>query len=104
MRLTKTAFADHDYGASLIGSYSLDAFQQVVRGIGDLQKLLGCDLSRARALVVGKLNGCALKSLTTELFTQRESKLGLSSFCRRLRFFKATLVDNYGFSSPALVL
>ena len=58
------AFADHNHGATLAGADGLDAFQQIVRRIGDLQKpLLGRDLGRARVLVVGQLNGRALRRL-----------------------------------------
>ena len=69
VRLTEAAFADHDHGASLAGADGLDAFQQVVRGVGDLQKLLGCDLGRACVLVVGQLDGCALEALAPEFFS-----------------------------------
>ena len=69
VRLAEAAFADHNHGATLAGADRLDAFQQVVRGIGDLQKLLGCDLGRARVLIVGQLDGRALEALAPEFFS-----------------------------------
>ncbi len=69
VRFTEAALTNHDHGATLVGANGLDAFQQVVRGIGDLQKLLGGDLGRASVLVVGQLDGRALESLAAEFFS-----------------------------------
>ena len=58
----ETAFSNHRDRTTLAGADRLDPLQQVVRWVGDLQKLLGGDLGRARPLVVGQLNGRALKA------------------------------------------
>jgi hypothetical protein len=41
MRLAEAPFADHDNRATLVGADGFDALQQIMRGIGDFQKLLG---------------------------------------------------------------
>ncbi|WP_254170750.1 hypothetical protein [Ralstonia sp. B265] len=69
VRLTETAFANHDHGAPLVGANSLNALQQIVRGIGDLQKLLGRNLGRASMLIVGQLDGRALEAFAPEFFS-----------------------------------
>ena len=69
VRLAEASLADHDHGTALVGADGFDALQQVVRGIGDLQELLGRDLGRTRVLVVGQLNSCALEVFAPEFFS-----------------------------------
>jgi hypothetical protein len=63
VRLTQSAFADHDYRATLIRADGLDALQKVMGRIRDLQKLLRGNLCCAGVGVVGELNGCPFEAL-----------------------------------------
>ena len=69
VRFTEAAFADHDNRATLIGADGFDALQQIVRGIGDFQKLPSRNLGRAGMLVVGQLDGRALESSAPKFFS-----------------------------------
>ena len=69
MRLTEASHPDDDHWAPLVGADGLDALQQVMGRIGDLQELLGRDLSRARIRVIGKLNGRPFEALAPEFFS-----------------------------------
>ena len=52
VRLTQTALTDHDHGAALVGADGLNALQQVMRGIGNFEKLFGSNLSGTSLLIV----------------------------------------------------
>ena len=70
VRLAETAFADNNHRTTLVWANRLYAFQQVMRGIGDRQKLLGGDLRRSGIRVVGQLDGRTLKALASEFFAE----------------------------------
>ena len=69
-------------GRPWFGPDCLDALQQVVRGIGDLQKLLGCDLRRAGVVFVGELDGCALEALASKFLPKLKPSITSSPCCR----------------------
>lgn len=72
MRLAKPALADDDNGPPLVGADRLNPLEQIVCGVGDLQKLFGCDLGGTRVRLVGQLNGCALEALAAEFLSDSD--------------------------------
>ena len=69
VRLTKPSLTDHHDGAALVRAYSLDALQQVMRGVGNLQERLRGDLRRTGIGVVRQFNRGSLKALAPEFLT-----------------------------------
>src|SRR5690606_11872850 len=69
VRLTKTPFANHDYRTPLVRTNGLNALQQIVGRVGDIQELLRRDLRCASIGVVGELNSCPFEAFASKLFS-----------------------------------
>jgi len=72
VRFTEAALADDHDWTPLVRANSLDAFQEIVRGIGDFQKCLRRDLGRAGMGSVGQLDSRSTEAFTPKFFAQSQ--------------------------------
>ena len=70
VRFTQAPLADDDNGAALVWPDSLDAFQEIMGRVCDLEELSCRDLGRAGIAFVRKLDRRALKALALEFLAK----------------------------------
>src|SRR3546814_19209003 len=74
VRLTKPAFANDDDGTPLPWPNRVNPLQQIVRGIGDVEKFLRRNLRGARIGIIRKLNCSAFQALAFKLLAERQTQ------------------------------
>ena len=60
---------NHHNRSPFVWTHCFDTHQQVMGGIGDLQKFLCRNLGRTGVSVVGKLDGCPSEALASKFFS-----------------------------------
>lgn len=70
--LGRVGLADQYERAALVGADRLDGFEQIARRVGDLQKIRGRDLRRARVVGVSQLDRRPFQEAILEFLTQSE--------------------------------